>query len=199
MIASKVKLALISSSPRRREILELTGFNFRVLKVSVEEREFGTPYETAVKNAENKVLSARELLEPGEVALAADTIVVLDGKVLGKPKSEEEAVEFLKKLSGRWHQVITGFSLLIRGRLVSSYEEARVKFKRLSLREIVWYVSTGEPLDKAGAYGVQGRGALFIERIEGDFFTVMGLPISRIYDILELESNGLEGDSWTGE
>jgi septum formation protein len=195
MIVDRVRIALASSSPRRKEILELTGFKFRVLKVSVKEREFETPYETAVKNAEAKVLSAKNLLEPEEVALAADTVVVLDGKVLGKPKGKEEAVEFLKRLSGRWHQVVTGFSLLIGERLISSYEEAMVKFKRLSLKEIAWYVSTGEPLDKAGAYGVQGKGALFIERLEGDYFTVMGLPISRVYDILSLEIEKMEGDS----
>jgi len=195
MITDRVRIALASSSPRRKEILELTGFKFRVLNVSVEEREFETPYETAVKNAEAKVLSGKRLLEPEEVALAADTVVVLDGKVLGKPKGKEEAVEFLKRLSGRWHQVVTGFSLLIGERLISSYEEAMVKFKRLSLKEIAWYVSTGEPLDKAGAYGVQGKGALFIERLEGDYFTVMGLPISRVYDILSLEIENLEGDS----
>ncbi len=184
---AQVKIALISSSPRRREILQMAGFNFRVLKVDVEERAYPSPYETAVKNAESKVLAAKELLADDEVALAADTIVVLGDRILGKPTSPAEAVEFLKRLSGAWHTVITGFALLIRNRLVSSFDESRVKFKRLTREEIEWYVSTGEPLDKAGAYGVQGKGALLIERIEGDFFNVMGLPISKIYDILSLE------------
>jgi len=187
MVVERVKIALVSSSPRRREILELVGFKYRVVKADVEEELHPTPELTAVKNAEAKVVAARELLEPGEVGLAADTIVVLDGEVLGKPSTREEAVNYLKRLSGRWHKVITGFALLMEGRLVSGYEEALVKFKRMTLREIEWYVSTGEPMDKAGAYGIQGIGALFIERIEGDFFTVMGLPISRIYDILDLE------------
>jgi len=189
MIADKVKVALVSSSPRRREILELVGFRYRVVKANAKEELYPTPELTAVKNAESKVLAAREQIEEGEVGLAADTIVVLEGKILGKPSSSEEAVEYLKKLSGRWHKVITGFALLVNGRLVSGYEEALVKFKRLTLPEIEWYVSTGEPMDKAGAYGIQGIGALFVERIEGDFFTVMGLPISRIYDILDLELN----------
>lgn len=184
---AQVKIALVSSSPRRREILQMTGFNFRVLKVGVEERTYSSPYETAVKNAESKVLAARGLLAGDEVALAADTIVVLGDRILGKPTSSEEAVEFLKELSGAWHTVITGFALLFGDKLVSSFDESRVKFKRLTREEIEWYVSTGEPLDKAGAYGVQGKGALFIERIEGDFFNVMGLPVSRIYDILSLE------------
>ncbi len=186
-VPAQVKIALVSSSPRRREILQMTGFNFRILKVDVEERAYPSPYETAVKNAESKVLAAKELLSDDEVALAADTIVVLGDRILGKPTSPAKAVEFLKRLSGAWHKVITGFALLFRNRLVSSFDESRVKFKRLTREEIEWYVSTGEPLDKAGAYGVQGKGALLIERIEGDFFNVMGLPISKIYDILSLE------------
>jgi len=187
MVVERVRIALVSSSPRRREILRMVGFNFRVVKVEAEEGVESSPSLTAVKNAESKVLAARELIEEGEVGLAADTIVVLDGEVLGKPSDEREAVEFLKRLSGRWHTVITGFALLLGGRLISGFEEARVKFKRLTLPEIEWYVSTGEPMDKAGAYGIQGKGALFIETLEGDFFTVMGLPVGRIYDILELE------------
>ena len=183
----EVKIALVSSSPRRKEILQMTGFSFRVLRAKAREREYSSPYETAVKNSELKLLSAEESIEPGEVGLAADTIVVLGDEILGKPTSEEEAVAFLKRLSGAWHTVITGFSLLIEGRVISSFEESRVKFKRLTREEIEWYVSTGEPLDKAGAYGIQGKGALFVERIEGDFFNVMGLPIGKIYDILSLE------------
>ena len=188
MKVNDIKILLVSSSPRRREILTMTGIPFRALKTSVEEEVLPSPIETVVKNAEKKVLSVKDE-QKEEIALAADTIVVLDDKILGKPKSEKEAIEFLKRLSGRWHTVITGFSLRFPdGKLVSSYEESKVKFKRLSLSEIEWYVSTGEPLDKAGAYGIQGIGALFIEKIEGDFFNVMGLPISRIYDIISLET-----------
>ena len=188
MKINDIKILLVSSSPRRREILTMVGIPFRVLKASANEEILPSPIETAVKNAEKKVLSVKDE-QKEEIALAADTIVVLDDKILGKPKSEKEAIEFLKRLSGRWHTVITGFSLRFPdGKLVSSYEESKVKFKRLSLSEIEWYVSTEEPLDKAGAYGIQGIGALFIEKIEGDFFNVMGLPISRIYDIISLET-----------
>ncbi|ADY73213.1 Septum formation protein Maf [Desulfurobacterium thermolithotrophum DSM 11699] len=183
-----IRLLLVSSSPRRKEILSMVGISFRVLKSSVEEEILSSPIETAVKNAEKKVLSVKDNQQKEEIALAADTIVILDNKILGKPKDKIEALNFLKKLSGRWHTVITGFSLRFPdGRLISSFEESKVKFKKLSLSEIEWYVSTEEPLDKAGAYGIQGIGALFIEKIEGDFFNVMGLPISRIYDILSLE------------
>jgi len=190
MRVEKVNIALVSSSPRRREILDMVGFNFRVIKVETEEKFEGSPYLTAVKNSELKVLAAKGLINDGEIGLAADTIVVMGDEILGKPKDEEEAREFLKKLSGKWHTVITGFALLIGGRLISGFEETRVKFKKLTLPEIDWYISTREPLDKAGAYGIQGKGALFIETIDGDFFNVMGLPIGRIYDILELEIEG---------
>ncbi|TCK06442.1 nucleoside triphosphate pyrophosphatase [Phorcysia thermohydrogeniphila] len=189
MRLTDLNILLASSSPRRREILSMVGVNFRVVRAKAEEKLYSTPVETAVKNAEQKVLSVKNELKDGEVALSADTIVVLGDEILGKPESKEEAVEYLKRLSGRWHTVITGFALLFpNGKLISSFEESRVKFKRLSPEEIEWYVSTGEPLDKAGAYGIQGIGALLIERIDGDFFNVMGLPISRIYDILILES-----------
>jgi len=184
---SEIRVVLVSSSPRRREILSMVGIPFRVVKVEVEETEFKNPYETAVKNAERKLKAATALINEEEIGIAADTIVVLGGEILGKPKNEDEAVEILKNLSGRWHTVITGFALKVKGKIVTSFEESRVKFKRLTREEIEWYVSTGEPLDKAGAYGIQGKGALFIERIEGDFFNVMGLPIGKIYDILSLE------------
>jgi septum formation protein len=181
-----IKIALVSSSPRRREILEMVGIPYRVIKKRAEEIISDNPYETAVENSRIKLEAALEEISDNEVGLSADTVVVFGGEILGKPKDESEAVEILKRLSGSWHTVITGFSLFIDGRVVSSFEESKVKFKRLTKEEIIWYVSTGEPLDKAGAYGVQGKGALLIERIEGDFFNVMGLPISKIYDIISL-------------
>ncbi len=187
MIVEEVKIALASSSPRRREILELVGFKYRVLKSQAQEVLLKDPLETALENSKRKLLSVKDLLKEKEVGLSADTVVVLDGEVLGKPKDPEEAISFLKRLSGRWHMVITAFSLFLGGKLISEAVSAEVKFKRLTFSEIKWYVSTGEPMDKAGAYGVQGKGALFIEELRGDFFTVMGLPIGRIYDILDIE------------
>jgi len=187
MIVEEVKIALASSSPRRREILELVGFKYRVLKSQAQEVLLKDPLETALENSKRKILSVKDLLREKEVGLSADTVVVLDGKVLGKPKDPEEAVSFLRRLSGRWHRVITAFSLLLGEKLISEAVSAEVKFKRLTFSEIKWYVLTGEPMDKAGAYGVQGKGALFIEELRGDFFTVMGLPIGRIYDILDIE------------
>ncbi len=187
MIVEKVNIALVSSSPRRKEILELVGLKYRVLKGQAQEVLLKDPLETALENSRRKLLSAKDFIQEGEVGLSADTVVVLDGKVLGKPKDFKEAVEFLKRLSGRWHKVITAFSLLINGKLISEAVSTEVKFKRLTFDEVYWYVSTGEPMDKAGAYGVQGKGALFIEELRGDFFTVMGLPIGRVYDILSLD------------
>ncbi len=186
----RFKILLASSSPRRKEILQMVGFKLRIVPSDAEERIYPTPEETAIKNAELKALSVRDKAEPDEIILAADTIVVLNGEVLGKPSDKKEAVEFLKKLSSNYHTVITGFALLFpNGKLVSGLEKTEVKFKRMSLKEIEWYVDTGEPLDKAGAYGIQGIGAIFIERIDGDYFNVMGLPVGKIYDILTLESN----------
>jgi len=185
----KFKILLASSSPRRKEILQMVGADVRVVSSNAEERIYATPEETAVKNAEAKALAVKDKAKSDEIILAADTIVVFNGKVLGKPVDEREAVEFLKKLSSNYHTVITGFALLFpSGKLVSGLETTRVKFKRMSLKEIEWYVETGEPIDKAGAYGIQGIGAIFVERIEGDYFNVMGLPIGKIYDILTLET-----------
>ena len=188
----RFKILLASSSPRRKEILEMVRAKVRVLPSNAEESIYPTPEETAIKNAEFKVLAVKDKAEPDEIILAADTIVVFNGKVLGKPSNKQEAIEFLKKLSSNYHTVITGFALLFPdGKLVSGLEKTEVKFKRMSLKEIEWYVETGEPMDKAGAYGIQGIGAIFIERIEGDYFNVMGLPIGKIYDILTLETKNL--------
>ncbi|MGL5124407.1 MAG: Maf family protein, partial [Fusobacteriaceae bacterium] len=118
--------------------------------------------------------------------LAADTVVVLDGEILGKPRDKKEAIETLKNLSGKNHKVITAYSLinLERGIEICDYAETEVKFKELSEEVINWYVGTGEPMDKAGSYGIQGKGAILVEAIKGDFYTVMGLPISKILNTL---------------
>ncbi|SMP05505.1 septum formation protein [Desulfurobacterium pacificum] len=185
----RFKILLASSSPRRKEILQMVGVGVRIFPSDAEEKIYPTPEETAVRNAELKALTVKDKAKPDEIILAADTIVVFNGKVLGKPSNKQEAIEFLKKLSSNYHTVITGFALFFpNGKLVSGLEKTEVKFKRMSLKEIEWYVETGEPMDKAGAYGIQGIGAIFIERIEGDYFNVMGLPIGKIYDILTLET-----------
>ncbi|SNR62116.1 Maf family protein [Desulfurobacterium atlanticum] len=180
------RLLLLSSSPRRREILSMVGVPFRVFSnFNVEEVMEGDPLKIAVSNALLKLQAGAFFQKKDEIALAADTLVVFEDKIYGKPKDEKEAVEILEELSGNVHTVITGFAMkLPDNRVLKGFDISNVKFKSLSNEEIKWYVGTGEPLDKAGAYGIQGKGALFVERIEGDFFNVMGLPIGKIYDIL---------------
>ncbi|OMH41156.1 Maf family protein [Desulfurobacterium indicum] len=184
------RFLLLSSSPRRREILKMIGIPFRVYSsFSAMERIYETPLKTAVENAVSKILAGCEKQESEELALAADTIVVINNQILGKPKNREKARTFLKMLSGKKHTVITGFAVrLPSGKIIKGYEESGVVFRDLSEGEISWYLNTGEPFDKAGAYGIQGYGALLVKRIEGDFFNVMGLPIAKIYDIL-LDNN----------
>ena len=183
------RFLLISSSPRREEILKMVKLPFRTIKSKGEEIILSSPYETVIANSLRKIKQAKELQKENEIALSADTIVLLNGKILGKPKDAKEAEGMLEYLSGKTHTVITGFALRFPdGKTVEGFEESKVKFKKLLPEDISWYINTGEPLDKAGSYGIQGIGAIFIEKIEGDFFNVMGLPIGKIYDILLLHN-----------
>ena len=131
------------------------------------------------------------LCPPEDVVIAADTIVWHEGRVYGKPHSRQQAVEMLRSLSGRTHQVYTGVSVIHEGRELLEYEMSRVSFRSLSEEEIQRYVDTGEPMDKAGAYGAQGKAALFVRGIEGDFFNVMGLPLCRLGEMLKEQGVGL--------
>ncbi len=184
-----MRVVLASTSPRRREILKTVGLeNFEVVSPKASEIEVKKPHHVKL-NALKKARSVEEILKGNFLVVAADTAVFLDGEFLGKPKSRVEAKKMLEKLSGRWHTVYTALAVSLRlggktKRRVKNFS-SRVKFRRLTQREIEAYISTGEPLDKAGAYGVQGFGALFVEEIRGDFFTVMGLPASGLYGILK--------------
>lgn len=175
---------LASLSPRRSELLRLSGVSFVVRPPRGQEppRSQGEPVrDYAVRVALRKAESVAGRGERGWI-IAADTIVVLDDQVLGKPRDRQEARSILVRLQGEWHQVITGLCLLRDpGKVLSDAASTRVKFRSMSPREIDWYADTGECDDKAGAYAAQGRGALFIERIEGDFFNVMGFPLSLFY------------------
>jgi len=180
-------LILASRSPRRRELLERMGISFQVMEPEVEE-ELGrgeTPRAFVERIAREK---AEEVAQraPGAWVLGADTIVVLGGEVLGKPRDEEEAASMLRRLSGRVHKVLTAFSLLnlAEGRSFQGVEETEVKFIPLQEADIRWYVSTGEPLGKAGAYAIQGAGGTFIEWIKGSYTNVVGLPVAQILDPL---------------
>lgn len=180
-------ITLASGSPRRRQLLEQIGIReFTVLPSQADEAiSPSLPPAAVVKELSmRKAMAVARQVPAGELVLAADTVVALDGAILGKPGSQEEAVGMLIALSGRTHQVYTGLTLLLDGESRTEHEETSVTFRDLSTLEIRAYAATGEPMDKAGAYGIQGLGALLVERLEGDYFNVMGLPVCRLGGML---------------
>lgn len=178
-------LVLASRSPRRAQLLEMLGLAFDTLPADVDESEHpeGSPGEIAEYLASEKARAvARQ--RPDALVIGSDTMVVADGQVLGKPVDEADAVEMLLRLQGREHRVETGIAVAAPdGRLESSVEGIRVRFRPFDRRTAEAYVATGEPLDKAGSYGIQGYGATIVDWIEGDFFAVMGLPIARMISL----------------
>ena len=179
-----MNLILASQSPRRRELMGLFRVPFTVHAADIDETMNPAlrPYDEVARVSRCKALAVPR--GPEDVVVAADTIVVRGGTVLGKPKSRQEAVGMLNLLSGRDHQVMTGLTVLRGERMISCTEVTDIHFRPLSRREIEAYVDTGEPMDKAGAYGIQGGAALFVERIAGDYYNVMGLPVCRLGVIL---------------
>ncbi|MCX8059721.1 MAG: Maf family protein [Aquificaceae bacterium] len=177
-------LILASQSKRRVEILSMLGFEFLVVPSCVEESPLGGPILTARRLAFRKAFTVWKEYRSA-VVLGADTVVALREDMMGKPRDKKEAVEMLRRLSGRWHRVVTGVCVLFPGGRSSFHDTAWVKFRSLSEEDIESYVDTQEPFDKAGAYAVQGMGARFVERIVGDFYTVMGLPASKTYSVLK--------------
>ncbi|MCS6875435.1 MAG: Maf family protein [Aquificaceae bacterium] len=177
------QLILASESKRRVDILKMLGFEFLVLPSRVEESSEGQPMLVARRLAFKKAFTVWKEYKFATV-LGADTLVVLGDRMLVKPKSREEAMFMLKSLSGKWHRVVTGVCILSPAGRLCFHDTARVKFRVLSGKEIEEYAITDEPMDKAGAYAVQGMGARFVERIVGDFYTVMGLPASKTYEAL---------------
>lgn len=179
---------LASSSPRRRELLELAGISFTVAPADADERfADGTPPEEAVRLLARRKADAVFARYPDGTVLAADTVVALGETILGKPKTPARAAEMLRLLSGRTHEVFTGFCIRSPERCVVEAVRTEVTFYPLTDREIDAYVATGEPMDKAGAYGIQGRGALLVKEIAGDYYNVMGLPIARVVRLLAQE------------
>ena len=182
-----MRIILASGSPRRRELMGLfTGFETVVCPAHGEERQHPelTPEGLVCELSRAK---ATELAGkyPEDTVLGADTVVVCGGEVLGKPKNEADAARMLRLLSGREHEVLTGVTLVSGDTVMSVCETTRVYFRSLTDGEIAAYVATGEPMDKAGAYGIQGLAALFIGRIEGDYYNVMGLPVCRVGEMLK--------------
>lgn len=184
--ALREKLVLASRSPRRAEILTAVGWPFEMAAANIDESRAES--EAAVsyvrRLAQAKAETVAKNIASGLV-LGADTVVLVDEEILGQPSDVEDARRMLKLLSGRWHEVLTGVALLRAGenRLVVGHEKTRVRFAEMSPAEIDWYVATGEPMDKAGAYAVQGRAALFIEEIQGDYFNIVGLPVRLVYEL----------------
>ncbi len=186
-INKNIEILLGSKSPRRRELLANAGFTFRLVEISVnEDYPAGFPVEeVAAYLCEKKAMAWKEELKADEVLLTADTVVICEGKIMGKPQDEDEAFRMLRQLSGREHQVITAFCIRSRERKIVRQAHTRVRFKPLTDDEIAYYIANYQPFDKAGAYGIQEWiGHIAIDHIEGSFYNVMGLPISLVYRVL---------------
>ncbi len=185
----KKKIVLASASPRRREIFNMFGICPEVSVSDVDEtlERVMTPDETVMCLSRLKGEAVRAKYPEEVLVVSADTVVSYKGEILGKPVDEADAVRMLSMLSGTSHEVWTGYTVFCDGKSVSHSVVTRVFFKELSEEEIRAYVATGESLDKAGAYGAQGRASVFVEKIEGDFFNVVGFPLSHFYDTVKEE------------
>ena len=184
---------LASGSPRRRELLEMLGvpdLTIRPAKGPERATPGAGPEQTVRELSLHKAQEVAQTCAPEDIIIAADTIVYLDGAILGKPRDHDDAVRMLTALSGREHIVYTGVAVLRGGELRQAAERTAVRFRPLTSGEIERYIATGEPMDKAGAYGIQGRGALFVDRLNGDYYNVVGLPVSQVARMIEKEKNG---------
>ncbi|PIC57880.1 septum formation protein Maf [Sporosarcina sp. P12(2017)] len=181
-------IVLASSSPRRKELLQLAGINFSVRPSDVDEDVPFTPeepYEYAVGLSERKALAVFESEE--EIVIAADTIVVKDGRVFPKPEDDAQAIDFLMELSGELHEVITGVTILANGKTIQFAGLSQVKFRKLDEELVSAYVKSGDASDKAGAYGIQTQGMLFVENMVGDYQNIVGLPVSDLVNRMRQE------------
>lgn len=183
-------MILASNSKRRQEILKDMGFNFKVITADIEEVSDKKDISERILDIAEKKLDKIAKDNINNFVLAADTVVALDGKVFGKPKDREEAEKFLKLLSGKTHKVITAyvFKNISKNIVIKDVVISKVKFYDLDDETIKWYLDTSEPFDKAGAYGIQGQGRVLVEKIEGDYFAIMGFPVSNF--LKNLRKNG---------
>lgn len=185
MISTDHKITLASKSPRRRKLLKQLGLSFRSISVETEEKvKDGEKPSTTVKRISREKLEKAQTIVKEGIIITADTIVVLDNKVIGKPKNKKDAFRILKMLSGQTHLVYTGFSIFNNSNLkyLTDFEKTSVKFRNLTDDEILEYIESGSPMDKAGAYGIQDDfGAVFIEKINGCYYNVVGLPLAKLY------------------
>ncbi len=186
MLLQDKKVVLASASPRRRELFKMLGLTPLIVPARVDEPLTAeTAYRQAMRHARNKASAIAAKMDPEAVVVGADTLVVLDGRILGKPDSPQQAADYLRLLSGQTHKVYTGVCVCWRSQCCCQYERSSVEFAALSDAEIQAYVANKEPLDKAGAYGIQGYGSQFIRRIQGDYFNVMGFPIHLFYNMIQ--------------
>lgn len=178
-----MKVILASKSPRRKEILETMGVDFEIDVADVDESvsDSLTPVEAVCEISKRKADAVLERhKEGGCIVISADTVVVIDGRIIGKPKNEEDAFDIIKSLSGRTHEVYSGFTVCSSDKSGTDFEVTQVHFRELCDDEIMRYIATGECMDKAGAYGIQQKGNLFVQYIHGDYYNVVGFPISKI-------------------
>lgn len=184
------RLLLASASPRRAELLRAAGFSFDIHPANADESvhpgEQAAAYVHRVAEAKARVVVAHAATR---VVLAADTTVVVNGEIFGKPEGKDDAVRMLRALRGRRHEVMTGVTLAAAARMMTRVETTAVEFAPLSDDEINWYVASGEPVDRAGAYAVQGLASRFVTRVEGSYANVVGLPVSLVYDMLKEFAN----------
>ena len=186
------KLILASASPRRAEILAAVGWEFEAVAANIDESlepdEAAEIYVRRLARTKAETIARRF---PDRLVIGADTTVVVDEEIFGQPEDDEDARRMLRLLSGRWHEVVTGVALVRAGsgQVLIDHETTRVLFAEMSAEEIDWYVSTGEPKGKAGAYGIQGKAALFIKEIKGDYFNVVGLPVRLVFELMRRTLN----------
>jgi septum formation protein len=189
------KLILASGSQRRMEILRAVGCPFEAVAADIDESV--RPGEDAVSYVKRLALTKAQTVarkSPGSFVLGADTTVVVDGELLGQPRDDDDARRMLKLLNGKWHEVLTGVALVRATQntpALVDHETTRVRFAEMSEEEIDWYVATGEPRGKAGAYGIQGPAALFVKEIAGDYFNIVGLPVRLVYELWHRMSDKL--------
>lgn len=188
MIKTDLPIYLASKSPRRKKLLEQVGLKFKIIALECDENidSKQSPVKNVKRIAEEKMICARKKVNTG-IIITADTIVVLDSKIIGKPKDQKDAFRILKKLSRRTHFVYTGISILNcdSDKWITTYEKTAVKFRKISDDEIIDYIKSGSPMDKAGAYGIQDDyGAVFVEKIIGCYYNVVGLPLANLYQSL---------------
>ena len=178
-------IILASKSPRRKDLLKMTGLSFTTVESDAEENApRSLPPDEYVKVLSYQKAKAVQNRFPESCIIGADTIVYLNNEIIGKPKNTEDAKNTLSKMQGNQHVVYTGITVLTKDKEITAFDTTNVTFSHMSKEEIDWYVSTGEPMDKAGSYGVQGPGGIFVQKIEGNYFNVVGLPLPLLYNML---------------